>query len=101
MLDPALASPKREALGVVAAIDVPDPRTVVFRLREPSAPFLETTNLGILPARQAGTGPLAPLAVIGSGPFRVAALLDGGGVDLVPHPAAAGEPPGSRASVSA
>jgi len=85
VLDPALGSPKREALAVIAAIEVPDPRTVVFRLRAVSASFLETTNLGILPARQTGSGPIPPLQVIGSGPFRIVALLDGGGIELAPH----------------
>jgi peptide/nickel transport system substrate-binding protein len=93
VLDPALGSPKREAMAAIAAIAVPDPRTVVFRLREVSAAFLETTNLGILPARLTGRGPLPPLEVIGSGPFRVTAMLDGGGVDLAPHAEALGGPP--------
>jgi len=93
VLDPVLGSPKREALAAIAAITTPDPRTVVFRLNEISAPFLETTNLGILPARLTGSGPIPPLEVIGSGPFRVAALLDGGGVDLVPHAEAIGGAP--------
>lgn len=93
VLDPALGSPKREALAAIAAIDVPEPRTVVFRLREVSAPFLESTNLGILPARLTERGPLPPRAVIGSGPFRVAAVLDGGGIELAPHADAIGGPP--------
>ncbi len=93
VLDPALGSPKREALAAVAAIETPDARTVVFRLREVSASFLETTSLGILPARSTATGPVAPLAVVGTGPFRVAALLDGGGLDLVPHADAVGGAP--------
>jgi peptide/nickel transport system substrate-binding protein len=93
VLDPALASPKREALAAIVAIEVPDARTVVFRLGEVSAPFLETTNLGILPARLTSHGPIPPREVIGSGPFRVAGLLDGGGIELAPHAAAIGGPP--------
>jgi len=89
VLDPTLASPKREALAAIAAIDVLDPRTLVFRLRAVDAGFLEVTNLGVLPARLTGRGPLPPLAVVGSGPFRVAAALDGGGVDLTPFAEAA------------
>lgn len=93
VLDPALGSPKREALAAIAAIEVPDPLTVVFKLRAVSAPFLETTNLGILPARLTATGPIPPLAVVGSGPFKVAGLLDGGGVALAPHDGALGGAP--------
>jgi peptide/nickel transport system substrate-binding protein len=96
VMDPGLGSPKREALAAIAAIDVPASDTVVFRLREAAASFLETTNLGIVPARLANAGRLAPLAVVGSGPFRVAALLDGGGVDLLPHAGALGGPPRLR-----
>ncbi len=93
VLDSALASPKRESLAAIAAIETPDDRTIVFRLRAVTASFLETTNLGILPARLAGSGPVAPAEVVGSGPFQVAATLDNGGVDLVPHPhALAGAP---------
>lgn len=94
VLDPALGSPKRESLAAIAAIDVPDAATVVFRLREVSSPFLDSTTLGILPAHlAAGTGPVPPLASVGTGPFRVAALLDAGGVDLVPNPEAVPGPP--------
>ncbi len=83
-LDPALGSPKREALAAIAAVEAPDPKTIVFRLREVSASFLESTSLGILPARLTATGPVAPAAVVGTGPFRVAEPLAGGGIDLVP-----------------
>lgn len=93
VLDPTVGSPKREALAAIAAIDAPDPRTVVFRLREVSAAFLESTSLGILPARLTATGPVGPAAVVGSGPFRVAGILDGGGVDLAPWADAPDGPP--------
>jgi peptide/nickel transport system substrate-binding protein len=93
IMDPRLGSPKREALVAVAAIDVAAPDTVVFRLREVTASFLETTSLGVLPARLATTDQVPPLAVVGSGPFRVDALLDGGGIDLAPHAGAQGGAP--------
>ena len=85
VLDAALRSPKREALAAIAEVLTPDPRSVVFRLHEPNAAFLEATNLGILPARLTPTGPLDPRDVAGAGPFHVAGVLDGGGVDLAPH----------------
>jgi peptide/nickel transport system substrate-binding protein len=65
-------SPKQQALAPIATIEVLDPLTVRFRLRQPFAPFLEETGLGILPARQIATAPTRPLAEpIGSGPFRL------------------------------
>ena len=53
-------SPKRQALEPIEAIDVLDPLTVRFRLREPFAPFLEESGLGILSARQIATAAGAP-----------------------------------------
>ncbi len=93
VLDPAMRSPKREALAAIERIATPDDRTIVFRLREIDAAFLETTGLGILPARLTAGGPVPPDAVVGAGPFRVVAALDGGGVDLAPHSAYMDGPP--------
>jgi peptide/nickel transport system substrate-binding protein len=84
-MDPALRSPKREALAAIERVDTPDGATVIFRLREVSASFLDATNLGILPARLAAGGQLAPALVVGAGPFRVAGLTGDGGVDLAAH----------------
>ncbi|TMA79094.1 MAG: ABC transporter substrate-binding protein, partial [Deltaproteobacteria bacterium] len=82
VLDPALRSPKREAFAPITDVVAVDPRTVVIRVRATTASFLETTNLGILPAALADRGPLPPDGVVGAGPFRVAATLPDGGVEL-------------------
>lgn len=82
VLDPALGSPKREALAAIVDVDAPDPATVVVRLRAPTAAFLETANLGILPASLARRGKLGPADVVGTGPFRIAAASPDGDVDL-------------------
>jgi peptide/nickel transport system substrate-binding protein len=72
VLDPRTQSPKRLALGPIEAVDAPDPLTVRFHLREPFAPFLEATGLGVLPARQVWASPARPLPrPTGSGPFHV------------------------------
>jgi len=84
-LDPAQHSPKGEPLAMIERIETPDSETVVFHLREIFAPFLETTNLGILPARLTATGPVPRLEVVGAGPFRVARVDGDGGVDLEAH----------------
>ena len=55
-------------LQAIAAIETPDPLTVVFRLREPFAPFLANLGIGILPR---GAGPEVGSAPIGTGPFRL------------------------------
>ncbi len=82
VLDPALRSPKREALAAVADVAAPDPGTVVVRLRTIAASFLESANLGILPAALAREGQLPPERVLGAGAFRVLRQLPDGGVDL-------------------
>jgi peptide/nickel transport system substrate-binding protein len=84
VVDPALASPKREALAVIAEVRAPDAHTVVFRLHRPHAAFLDATTLGILPATLAAAGPVTVDAVVGAGPFRVASTLPDGGVELAP-----------------
>src|SRR5437867_1032903 len=66
--DPALASPKRAALAGLAAVEAPDPATVVMRLHEPSPAFLDAPGLGILPAEHSrDPGVLTVVA----GPFRL------------------------------
>lgn len=74
ILDPATASPKREEVAVVSAIETPDEHTVRFRLREPRASFLGATTIGILPRatiREGGRG------LVGAGPFRIVSLRPG------------------------
>jgi peptide/nickel transport system substrate-binding protein len=70
IMNPANRSPKRGAFRLVAAIDAPNPATVIFHLKEPYASF--TINLirpttGIVPANSAADFSRHP---IGSGPFR-------------------------------
>jgi peptide/nickel transport system substrate-binding protein len=81
VLDPRTASPKRESLTVVERIDTPDERTVIFTLREPFTPFLDSTGLGILPATELRkhTGNVT----VGCGPFRLARFRPGRDLVLV------------------
>src|SRR5438128_1452241 len=82
-LDPPLASPKRAALAVLSAIEAPDATTVVMRLTEPFAPFLDATGLGILPAaraREAGD------VTTGAGPFQLLSAERGERLVLAPNP---------------
>src|SRR5439155_13591580 len=81
--DPSVASPKRAALAMLSAIETPDPTTVVMRLREPFAPFLDATGLGILPAGRADDrGEVA----IGAGPYRLVHAERGERIVLAPNP---------------
>src|SRR5579871_3301854 len=70
MMNAANKSPKRGAFRMIASIDAPDPRTVIFHLKEPAASFLwnmERSAVGIVPA---DAGPEFARHPIGSGPFK-------------------------------
>jgi len=83
VLDPTLASPKRGALEMVEAVEAPDPRTVVLRLREPFPPLLDATGIGILPAARArAAGEVSE----GAGPFRIVHSDPGERLVLAPNP---------------
>lgn len=76
-IDPLLKSPRRANWEGVAVEKIDD-RTVSFTLREPYAPFLENTTLGILPRHLWGSVtddqfPFSDLnnAPVGSGPYRI------------------------------
>ncbi|MEK7170298.1 MAG: peptide ABC transporter substrate-binding protein [Patescibacteria group bacterium] len=78
--DPALKSPKRANWEGVS-VEKKDDRTIVLTLKQPYAPFLENTTLGILPKhlwKDAGSEqfPFSPfnLDAVGSGPYTVAKM---------------------------
>jgi len=71
ILDPQIASPKRETLAFLESVEAPDEHTVRFRLKAPFAAFLEATTIGILPRSLVRS---AERVVIGAGPYRVAAV---------------------------
>ena len=90
VLDPALASPKRAALAMLSSVEAADATTVVMHLREPFAPFLDATGLGILPAaraRQPGE------VTAGAGPFRLVHAERGERIVLAPNPGYPGGAP--------
>ncbi len=82
VLDPALGSPKREALSAIADVEAADSATVIVHLRAPTAAFLETANLGILPTALARRAKVPPVEVVGAGPFRVVGASSDGDVEL-------------------
>src|SRR5262249_62142164 len=65
----AAGSPRAPAGAAPGAVEAPASRTLVMRLREPFAPLLAATGLGILPAARAHDR--ADVSD-GAGPFRLA-----------------------------
>jgi peptide/nickel transport system substrate-binding protein len=94
ILDPANRSPHRGLYRHITAIETPDPRTVVFRLSEPFAPFLSTMVRGIVPAGSPARGYAPP---VGAGPYKVDDLSPDGEAVLSAFDAYYGGPPAIRA----
>jgi peptide/nickel transport system substrate-binding protein len=65
----AFTSPKKSGYATVAAIETPDPNTVIFRLKEPNGGMLDNLTLGIIPT---GSDPNAMKSQpISAGPYKV------------------------------
>ena len=80
-LDPAFLSPRKGAYAQLAAVDVEDAHTVVFRLKEPFASFPVNLVMGIVPT---GTPAGAP-ARIGAGAYRFVRMQADDRVELAPN----------------
>jgi len=93
ILDAANRSPHRGLYRHLAAIETPDPRTVVFRLSEPFAPFLSTMVRGIVPAGSPAHGYAPP---VGAGPYRIDDLSPDGEAVLSAYGGYYGGPPAIR-----
>lgn len=73
ILSGEVRTPKRGAFRMVESVAAPDPRTVVFRLKEPFASFLwnlARPSVGIVPRPRNGLPENPATHPIGSGPFR-------------------------------
>jgi len=70
ILNDEVPSFRKGDFQMIETLQTPDPRTVVFVLKEPFSPFLANLSLGILPR---GAGPAAGRHPEGTGPFRFVA----------------------------
>jgi peptide/nickel transport system substrate-binding protein len=68
ILEGRVPSFRRGDLEAIAAVETPDPATVVFRLGRPFVPLVSNLTVPIL---KAGTGAEAARRPIGTGPFRL------------------------------
>lgn len=73
ILDPELGSRKRASFKNVESIEARDAYTLLIRLREPQASFVETLKIGIVPGVYAKRlGEQFASQPVGTGPFRLA-----------------------------
>jgi peptide/nickel transport system substrate-binding protein len=82
LADPKNASPALDTFSRLEDIQTPDARTVVLRLKEPFAPFLDKLTRAIVPAPLQDPERLAATP-IGSGPYKLQAWKRGDKVTLV------------------
>lgn len=87
VLDPTLGSPHRGGYAYIEAVEAPDDRRVIFRLREPFGAFPVDASLGILPARLTDPARLdeVRLRPVGAGPYVVECWDGEGEIHLAPN----------------
>lgn len=81
--DPAVASPGAGFYAAVAAVETPDPRTLVVRLKQPEPTFLYGMGMTFAAPIREGQDPRRPVA---SGPYRLEAFEPGSRVVLARNP---------------
>jgi glutathione transport system substrate-binding protein len=80
ILDPESGSYLRGTLAVIEGIEAPDELTVVFRLKEPFAPFMEIlaqAEASIVSESWMGGAPDLDASMNGTGPFRLGERIPG------------------------
>src|SRR5688572_3688022 len=94
LLDGSVRTTKRGTFRPIESVDARDDYTVVFKLKEPFAPFLSNLvrgNVGIVPE---GSPPSVALNPVGSGPFRFVRYVQDSEVVLARHDGYVGDKPG-------
>lgn len=69
LMAPGFTSAKKSGYAAVDHIETPDPKTVVFKLKEPNAGIFDNLTLGILP--QGADTNVFKTKPIGAGPYKV------------------------------
>jgi peptide/nickel transport system substrate-binding protein len=75
-----IKSPYKEGLSIITTIDTPDENTVIFHLKEPSAPFLTYMTTGLVPKEYVDGDNAANAAdrdyPSGTGPYKLSSVKD-------------------------
>lgn len=93
LVDPRVASPRRDLLAAVASVEAPDASTVVYRLAHKVADPVQATSHAILPAHRLATLEVTGLDTwelnrrpVSSGPFRLEEWRSGSQITLARNP---------------
>lgn len=80
MMDPKFTTSKRSGYSAVDHIEAPDPKTVIFKLKEPNGGLFDNLTVGILPqGADTNTYKTKP---IGAGPYKVVSFRPDESVEL-------------------
>lgn len=80
VMSEGLTTTKKSGYAAVAAIEAPDPKTVIFRLKEPNGGLFDNLALGILPANSDANA--MKTKPIGAGPYKVTEFRTDEAVEL-------------------
>jgi peptide/nickel transport system substrate-binding protein len=93
LLDGSVRSTKAGTYRLVKSVEAPDPRTVVFKLKEPFAPFLWNLTRGGVGIVPEGSPPNVASNPIGSGAFKFVRYIPDSEVVIERNDAYYGEKP--------
>jgi len=93
LLDGSVKSTKTGTYRLVQSVDAPDERTVVFKLKEPFAPFLWNLTRGGVGIVPEGSPPNVAANPIGSGAFKFVRYIPDGEVVIERNDAYYGDKP--------
>lgn len=99
LLEGSVKSTKRGTYRLVESVEAPDARTVVFKLKEPFAPFLWNLTRGGIGIVPEGSSPNVASNPIGSGAFKFVRYIPDGEVVLERNDNYYGEKPHIRTVV--
>ncbi len=90
--DPENKCPAGGSLDIIETIETPDAETVIIKLKEVFAPFMQKLALGVVPASLLGDGDFGDHPV-GSGPYVLEKFQRGFVLELIPNENYNGPPP--------